>query len=308
MTPTEISPLSLSNQSWEYERPVPGGIVVGVDGSKESIAALNTAAAIARTRRCPLHAVTVIPPFPSYRIGPGLDHGRENVDQLRASLKDSDLCEIMKGLEPRDDWTHEAIIGRPARVLTSVAERRGADLLVVGRKTRTVMDRLLDGETTLQVMRISTVPVLGVEADTDHLKTAVVATDFSESSVRAARIALEILGNSGTLYLVYVESPADLLPEGRELPGSARFPGDVVVWFRRLTAALPAHPGVLVEPIVLTGTPVAAVAEFAERVGADLVAAGSHGGTRMERFLLGSVSTGLVRNTRCPVLVAPRGD
>jgi nucleotide-binding universal stress UspA family protein len=65
-------------------------------------------------------------------------------------------------------------------------------------------------------------------------------------------------------------------------------------------------PGVLVEPVVLNGTPVAAITEFAERVGADLVATGSHGHSRIDRLLLGSVSTGLVRNAHCAVLVAPQ--
>lgn len=307
MTAATTSPQSFSHQSWEYERQVPGGIVAGVDGSKESIAALNTAAAIARAWHCPLHVVTVIAAFPSYQISPGMDESRENIEQLRIGLKDSELGMTMKGLEPADDWTHAVMIGRPAQVLASVAEGRGADLIVVGRKEHGVMDRVFGSETTLQVMRMSSVPVLGVQTDIDKPRAIVVATDFSASSIRAARVALDLLGASGTLYLVYVEPPVELLPEGFALPGESRFPGDVAVWFRRLIDGLCARGGVIIEPIVLNGRPVRAVAEFAERVGADLIAAGSHGHGRMERFLLGSVSTGLVRDAQCPVLVAPAG-
>jgi nucleotide-binding universal stress UspA family protein len=308
MTTTELGSRALSHQSWEYELPVPGGIVAGVDGSRESIAALNTAAAMARSRRCALHAVTVIPPFPSYHINPGADESRDSVDALRVSLKSSELCEIMKRLEPPGEWTHDAIIGRPARVLTSVAGERGADMIVVGRRQHSVMDRVLGGETTLQVMRMSGVPVLAVETDLDHPRTAVIAIDFSAPSIRAAKITLEMLGNPAKVYLVHVEPPAELLPSGFALPGEGRFPGDLVVWFRRLISALSPQHGVLVEPIVLNGNPVSAITEFAERVGANLIAAGSHGQSRVERFLLGSVSTGLVRNAGCPVLVAPPVD
>ena len=300
-----INPRALSHQSWEYEPSVPGGIVIGVDGSKQSIAALNTAATIARRRRCALHVVTVLPPFPSYHIAPGSEDSRDNVNHLRVSLKDSELSEIIKAVEPEQDWTHEVVIGRAARVLAAVSEARGAELVVVGRRRHGAMDRVLGGETTLQVMRLATVPVLGVDSDLDAVKTTVIATDFSPGSIQAAKTAVSLMGATGTLYLAYVEPPVELLPQGFSLPAETRFPGDVVVWFRRLISELGTHPGLLVEPVVLNGRPVPAVLEFAERIGADLIAAGSHGHTRMERFLLGSVSTGLVRNSSCAVLVVP---
>ena len=84
-----------------------------------------------------------------------------------------------------------------------------------------------------------------------------------------------------------------------------RYPGDVIVWFRRIMAELGCHGSTFIEPVVLNGNAVQAVSSFAERVGADLIAAGSHGHSKLERFLLGSVSTGLVRNAKCGVLVAP---
>lgn len=295
----------LSHQAWEYERQAPGGIVVGVDGSKESIAALNAAAAIARSKHRCLHAVTVLPPFPSYRITSGVDSSTGDVNNLRVSLKSSELAVIMNALEPEEGWSHEVVIGRPARALADLAESRCAELLVVGRHQHGTLDRILGGETTLQTMRLSCVPVLAVGTKMDAPKTALAAIDFSPGSVAAAREALALLGTSGTLYLAYVEPPAELLPEGFSLPSDDRFPGDIAVWFRRLIEQLGEHPGVLIETSVLTGRPVSCVLEFAERVGADIIAAGSHGHTRLERFLLGSVSTGLVRNAQCAVLVAP---
>lgn len=296
---------SLSHQSWEYERSVPGGVVVGVDGSRQSIAALNTGASIARRMNCALHAVTVLPPFPSYHIDPGADDSREKVDQLRSTLKNAELREIMRGVEPEKGWTHEVVVGRAARVLATVAEARAAELIVVGRTRHGPMDRLLGGETTLQVMRLSDVPVIGVDADLESPEIAVVAMDFSPSSIEAAKASVSLLGSSGTLYLVYVEPPSELLPQQVGMLAEGRFPGDVAVWFRRVASELGTHAGVLVEPVTLSGRPVAAVVDFAERVGADLVAAGSRGHGRMERFLLGSVSTGLARNVSCAVMVVP---
>lgn len=305
MITAAASPSTQSCQCWEYERPITGGIVAGVDGSRESIAALNTASAIARNRRCPLHVVTVVQPFPTYQLSPGLDKSRENVNELRAALRESELRQIMRVLEPPDDWTHEAVIGNPARELTSIAERRGAELLVVGRHRHGAIDRVLGGETTLQVMRRSGVPVLAVDSDLETAHTVVAAVDFSPSSIRAAKTALSLMGTSGTLYIVFVEPPSDILPTGFALPEEAQATSDIAASFRRVADGLGKHPGILAEPVVLSGRPVSALVQFAERVGADVIATGSHGHGKVERFLLGSVSTGVVRNSNCGVLVTP---
>jgi nucleotide-binding universal stress UspA family protein len=52
------------------------------------------------------------------------------------------------------------------------------------------------------------------------------------------------------------------------------------------------------------GPPVAVILELAAEVGADLVIVGSHGRGAMGRFLLGSVSEGVLHGSRCPVMVA----
>ena len=308
MTETTVVPHAFSNQSQEFERQYRGGIVAGVDGSKESIAALETAAAIARVRSCPLHVVMVLPPFPSYQVNPGVDRRAEDTEQLRLSMKDSELREILGSVEPGEIWTHEVVVGHPAHELTSVAEGRGAGLLVIGRRRHGAIDRMLGGETTVQVMRMSAVPVLAVGVALDPARTAVVAIDFLPLSIRATRVALDLLGTSGTLYLVNVAPPQDLLPKGFSIPGEKPIAGDVEVRIRSIIDALVAHAGVIVEPVALHGMAVNAIVDFAERVGADLIAAGSHGHSRMERFLLGSVSTGLVREAQCAVLVVPPCD
>ena len=287
--------------------PLPSGIVVGVDGSPESVAAFNTAAGIARSRKCALHVVSVIPPFAAYHIDPGVEKAKDDVDDLRVQLRDSALADMMRAGDASAEWTHEVVMGRPAKSLVGIAIDRGAEMIVVGRRVHGVMDRITGGETTLQVMRLSSVPVLAVPSDSDSVNNVVVATDFSPSSERSAKGALDLLGRSGTMHLVYVEPAVELLPAGFALvqPGQPR---DVVTCFRRLVDSLQAPPNVLIETIILNGKPVPAIIEFAERVGADLIAAGSHGHAPLERFLLGSVSTGLVRNSVCPVLVTPAGE
>jgi nucleotide-binding universal stress UspA family protein len=52
------------------------------------------------------------------------------------------------------------------------------------------------------------------------------------------------------------------------------------------------------------GRPATEILALASDVGADLIFIGSHGRTGVERFVLGSVSEVVVREAKCPVLVA----
>lgn len=53
--------------------------------------------------------------------------------------------------------------------------------------------------------------------------------------------------------------------------------------------------------------PAAAILDAALKWGADLIVVGSHGRSRLDRFLLGSVSDRVVRHARCSVQVVRRG-
>jgi nucleotide-binding universal stress UspA family protein len=52
------------------------------------------------------------------------------------------------------------------------------------------------------------------------------------------------------------------------------------------------------------GAPAEQILNLARELGADLVVIGSHGRTGLERVVLGSVSEKVVREARCPVIVA----
>ena len=54
---------------------------------------------------------------------------------------------------------------------------------------------------------------------------------------------------------------------------------------------------------VLFGSPESRIVETAEEFGADLIIVGSHGYSRWERLLLGSVSQSVVHHAPCSVLV-----
>ena len=73
----------------------------------------------------------------------------------------------------------------------------------------------------------------------------------------------------------------------------------------RLRHELAAPPGVAVESVVLRGDPLTELISLAERVGADLIAAGTRREPANHHMALGGITTGLVRDGRFSLLVAP---
>lgn len=304
MTTETRSPRN-TEQQWQYETPMVGGLVVGFDGSPASSAALETAELIAAAKQWPVHVVSVLPPMSSYKLELGNPRPPSETDELRVQLRDAAIRDAIGTHATRAAWTHQIAIGDAQERLAEIAEKRTADLIVLGRSQRGGLSRLVTGETTLNVARHSSVPVLVVDEGMEKPIVAVAAVDFGPACARAARMAVELLGNSGTLYLVYAEEPIDLIPDATIAPVVEHFPGEVVVLFRRLIEGLRLPAGVIVETVILTGAPVPVIEEFCERIGADLLVTGTHGLSRAACFFLGSVSTGLARRSQIPVLIAP---
>jgi nucleotide-binding universal stress UspA family protein len=297
---TKTAPM-FSEQEWQFECPAFGGIVVGFDGSPASYSAIQSAAVLSAANGQTVHVVSVLPPMSSYKLNAGMDEPRSEVEDLRIQLRDVAMRDAIGAHCDRPGWSREVIIGNPSREIARLADKCGADLIILGRSQRGAIDRFLGADTTLQVMRCSSIPVLVVDNEMERPSTIVAAVDFRVASARAASAALDLLDGTGTLYLVYVEEPVDIL--GTPAPGNHA--GDILVLFRQLLERLHPAPGVVVETVVLNGTPVPAIAEFCERVGADLLAVGTHSLSRVARALIGSVSSGLVRRIKTPILVAP---
>jgi nucleotide-binding universal stress UspA family protein len=64
--------------------------------------------------------------------------------------------------------------------------------------------------------------------------------------------------------------------------------------------------GLSIESVVREGEPRSAIVDEADEWGADLIVVGSHGGTGLTRWLLGSVAGAIVRHASCSVEVVRR--
>jgi len=131
-----------------------------------------------------------------------------------------------------------------------------------------------------------------------------VAVDFTASSEHAARAALDLLGDDGTLYIAHV-APRLTIPHGDPRTWDEITKGAVVSKLEDVGRRLNPSPGVRVEYVLLHGDPAHELVAFAAQMGIDMIAAGTHGRSALGRLVLGSVSTKLVRTAKSWVLVAP---
>lgn len=254
-----------------------------------------------------LSVVEPLPPFTGDReeliLPPGL------VESQAATRHDSVERQVERTRAAAGDrsapWPVEVRYGRPAQTIAAEAALGDADLVVMGIGRHKPIDRLLATETTLATVRRVTCPVFAVAGETRALPTvAVAATDFGPASLRAARAALPLLADGATLYLVHVWSHA-----GTSHPAladaDAAYERNLPARFSRLQELLAAPPSIEVRPVELVGRPAEDILEFARGHGAELLVAGTHGGGFLDRLLVGSVATALLRGARCNVLVAP---
>ncbi|AHG89455.1 UspA domain-containing protein [Gemmatirosa kalamazoonensis] len=219
-------------------------------------------------------------------------------------------------------WPTRIVSAPSADAIAAVADEERASLVVLDIGRHRLYERLLGTETSLRVLRGGDRPVLAVGPEADGVfRRAVVALDFGAASLRAAAIAARLLAPGGILSLVHVKPRVELWEPGVvESPsGTPGLHGRL----QRLAAALrhgttgceecgagEARPDVRVGTATLVGDPAAELLDYAAHVGADLVAVGTRGAGFVERLLVGSVATDVIRGTSarlpgCSVLACP---
>ncbi|HEY2162338.1 MAG TPA: universal stress protein, partial [Gemmatimonadaceae bacterium] len=202
---------------------------------------------------------------------------------------------------PTEVELHE---GDPATVIARLAHRASASMIVAGLGRHRVTDRVFGDETALRLIRSADVPVYATAVGTTSApRRIVVAMDFSETSLRAARLSLAVAANGATIYLAHV-SPRDASFHGWKGWGTA-YKVSVTDALQRTREELRIPDGTIVQNVLLQGDAATELLAFAAGVNADLIATGSHGHGFVARMLVGSVTTRLVRCSTCSVLTVP---
>jgi nucleotide-binding universal stress UspA family protein len=133
-------------------------IILGLDGSEGCRPAVPVAADLARRYGAKIVIVHV-----DERVAAkgGVVPVKADEDEIQAELRQlaADLSE--QGIETSLE-TLEVILGGPAQAIERLAEKIGADLVVVGRRGHSPVVGLLLGSVALRLLAISKRPVLAV--------------------------------------------------------------------------------------------------------------------------------------------------
>lgn len=287
-----------------------GGVLVASDGSAESAESLCAAARVAAEALgvgvevvavCEPPAVAgtevVEVPTPSALL----------VERRKALLRADVTRALSISPSGSPDWPLAVLAGPPSRTLAAHAAARHASLLVMGLGRHSPLDRLFGRETAVSTLRETTVPVLAVgQAFPRAPAHAVVGVDFGAASARAAALALRLLAPGGRLTLVHVAPQFARPVEGWE-QWDAEYAGSLPALFEGLVRRLAVPAGTTVETVMLRGEPAATLLARVQQERTPLLAVGAERLGVVDRLLVGSVATSLLRTARCGVLVVRGG-
>jgi nucleotide-binding universal stress UspA family protein len=197
--------------------------------------------------------------------------------------------------------------GHAPSAIASVAQASRASVIVMGIGSHAPRQRLFSSGAPLATARSASCPVLAVHRRTMGIPgRVVVGMDFSPESIHAAREALTIFGDGTELDLVHVwKRIATPYPVGAFHAADDEYEMDLNDRFARVTSTLKRLRGITVRTHVREGDAATELVSAASEIGSDVIVAGMRGLGALERLVMGSVSTALVRAAECSVLIVP---
>ena len=275
-------------------------ILVAYDDSPSAQNALSLASRLAREDKSWLKVLAVVPPYQGDLELVGISAIKETItgpgQYLLAEarqLADREGVHILTNLEQ----------GEPYEQIVHVAEEENCDLIVMGRRGKSSMERELMGRVTARVIGHTGKDVLVVpENGTLSRKTILLATDGSPCCNNALARALETAQERKTrLFAVSaVYGNDEFYPLGPEAVKELhREAAKVLDKVGKGAEDL----GVRTELFVRDGEPHQAIIALAAEISATLIVMGSHGRKGLTRLLMGSVTERVIGYADCPVLV-----
>lgn len=189
------------------------------------------------------------------------------------------------------------------KAIIDVAEKRSCDLVVMGRRSLTRVERALSGSFSAQVIRYSPLDVLVMQKTTSlGWRSTLLATDGSKFSKVAARRALEIAQeHGGELKVISVVDTADSFLN--EVPGSIDRMREHARENIESVKQMAKPFDIKVEGFIRVGHPHQEIVKLAKELKVDVLCMGTHGRTGLNRLIMGSVTEQVIEDALCSVLV-----
>jgi nucleotide-binding universal stress UspA family protein len=281
-------------------------IVAGVDWSDEAFAAVEQIGLLYRPDEVVLvHGVDLgMFHYPIVAEAANL----QGYDEFRHALMEAgrqavERCRTLLPAEIPSVRTMCEVQHPAAFILDSAASVR-ADLIAVGTHDRSRVTEVFAGSISHRVLLHTTLPILIVKGKARIVTRVLLAVEGREDAIRLHTwltahpfknpVAVTILSVVPSLHMVDPHLVVGLEGWSEQ---SKRHAEQVV----KDTDGALASPQFTVSTEVRQGDPVTTVCEYGAAY--DLIVVGSHGRKGLDRFLLGSVSHGIVHRAGCSVLV-----
>jgi nucleotide-binding universal stress UspA family protein len=274
-----------------------GEIIVGVDGSDGSRAALRWAARTATARHAECRAIAAWQ-YPANAVNPAAPATLPGPEEMDERTRD-DLRTVVREVLGSDADRVEIEVGRgpAASVLLTAAARADTDMLVMGARGRGGFAGLLLGSVSQECVEHSPCPVVVLRDEPDASDgPIVIGLDGSGGASRALDWALD-LAEATAATVVAVHAP--ILGANNAMMEAAS--QSLEQWCAPIRArAVPYE--MRIEP----GDPRTALEQVADETGASLLVVGTRGLGPVRGLLLGSVAGYIARYSKGPIAIVPR--
>ena len=295
-------------------------ILVPVDFSRTSAAALRAAVRIAQRTNARIDLLHVLP----------VPHGPVEVFRALRELR-TEGSEALGGRVPAERKEHATLaawarragknvrkigtwlaMGRPDEEIVLAADQLGAQLIVMGTRGLNGFRGVLLGSTAAGTVRSAGVPVLTLRAGggADLAPRCVLVADDLGPGGLAAIDAAGSMFEPGTarIVLLHVLDPAAFAYTGISEWGWAPPPalpagngGGVIAALEKRATRL-RRKGFRIECAVAKGSPADTIAGVAKKSNAGALVLATHQRTALARLVIGSTAEALIRRASCPVL------
>ena len=281
-------------------------IVAGVDWSDEAFAAVEQIGVLYRPEEVVLVHGVDLGMFQSPLVAGVFN--MQGYDEFRQAMIDAGrkAVERCSTLLPAEISSIRTLceVQHPAAFILDSATAVKADLVAVGTRDHSRMTEMFLGSVSHRVVLHATVPTLVVKGKARPIARVLLAVEGGEDAIRLQTwltshpfknpVAVTILSVVPSLHLVDPRLAVRL----KDLSEQSKQQAEQVV---KDTARALAGPHFTPSTDVRLGDPVTILCEVGQSH--DLIVVGSHGRKRLERFLLGSVSHGIVHRAMNSVLV-----
>jgi nucleotide-binding universal stress UspA family protein len=294
--------------------------LIAIDGSAESNAASSCLSELRFDPSVAFRLVAVIPDPVHSLPGPftGGEYVYSEVDEEVRRREEQFYRSALEAAAgrlqlPGREVTTALPRGDAAREILAAAGGFGADLVVMGSRGLTGLDRFILGSVAWKVARQSKCSVLVARTPKHELKHAVLAVDGSSEARHATHCAATLPLPGGTDFTVaHVLRP--YMSWGAALATHAPEPGGLVSEIRRrqdevartLTenaCSVLREGGKPASAEVRYGDPAAEILALTGEKDADLLVFGARGVSMLEGLVVGSVADRLLSEARCSLLV-----